>query len=219
MLITKIENTVDVITNSLDLAEKKNNLNKVRNLSKFLLEIYQLQKDISSLQKEFFNRDITVSIDVNVKSFSFKMKQLSDLIEQGTIPTEREYMDIKSGLVNSKNKLTSYWKEMVSERTKPVIELLTIVKDLLENDNQPTFIINKLNNLVLVQPSTRSFVELENLISLGTEILSYLHLNDTIIEFLQKVFDNKATVSDLSPQVLLWLKENDLKDALKLRFS
>ncbi|HEO8419780.1 TPA: hypothetical protein VBX77_001752 [Yersinia enterocolitica] len=219
MLLTKIDNTVDVITHSLDLAEKKNNHNKVKNLSKFLLEIYQLQKDLSSLQKEFSKRDITVSIDVNVKFFSIKMKQLSDLIDQGTIPTEREYMDIKSKLVNSKKKFTECWMELVKERIKPVIELLTIVKNLLGNDNQPTFIINKLNNLVLVQPSTKSFVELENLISQGTGILSNLHLNDTIIGFLQKVFDNKATVSDLSPQVLLWLQENDLNKALKLRFS
>lgn len=219
MLLTKIDNTVDIITHSLDLAEKKNNHNKVKNLSNFLSEINQLQKDISMLQKEFSKRDIEVSIDVNVKSFRIKMKQLSDLIDQETIPTEREYMDIKTSLVNSKNKFTETWKEMVKVRIKPVIELLTIVKNLLGNDNQTTFIINKLNNLAIVQPSTKSFVDLEELISQGTGILSNLHLNDIIIEFLQKVFDNKASVSDLSPQVLLWLQENDLKDALKLRFS
>ncbi|ULT59600.1 hypothetical protein L1999_14200 [Neobacillus drentensis] len=219
MLLKKIDNTVDIITRSLDLAEMKNNNNKVKNLSKFFSEINQLQKDISSLQKEFSKRGLIVSIDLNIKLFNIKIKNLTDLIDHGTIPTEREFIDIKNSLVNSKYKFTENWKEMVRERIKPVINLLTIVKDLFWNDNQAIFIIKKLNNLYSVQPSTKSFDELEDLISQGTGIITNLHLNDTIIEFLQKVFDNKATVSDLSPQVLVWLEENDLKDSLKLSFS
>jgi hypothetical protein len=218
MLLMKIDNTVDIITQSLDLAEIKNKNVKIKSLSKSLSEIYQLQKEIINLEKEFLERAIHVDGKLKVKSYKIKIKQISDLIDSGIIPFDRELNELKSDLMNYKNQFTECWKAMVNENIKPVINLLTIVKSLVKNDNQPTYIINKFNQLVTVQPSNKHFSELDNLIKEGKGILTGLHLNDSIIGFLEKVYRNQATVADLNNEVLSWLKENDLRDSVKLSF-
>jgi hypothetical protein len=218
MLLTKIDNTVDIISRSLDLAEIKNKNTRILSLSKSLLEIYQLQEEISMLQKEFSKRGINVTRELNVKSYKAKIKQITDSIDSETIPFDRELTELRTGLMKYIDQFTDYWKTMVKEKVKPVINLLTIVKELVRHDNQSIYIINKLNNLSLVQPSTKNFLELDNLINQGTGILLSLNLNEDIIGFLEKVFHSQATVGDLTPEVFSWLQENDLKDSVKLSF-
>ena len=44
------------------------------------------------------------------------------------------------------------------------------------------------------------------------------NLDDEVENFINKVKIQKATVSDLTPHILKWLKANDLMNTMKVRF-
>ena len=50
------------------------------------------------------------------------------------------------------------------------------------------------------------------------QLITNLGLNQGIISFLQNVNQGKATLADLTDDVLAWIKEEDLETKIKLSF-
>lgn len=55
-------------------------------------------------------------------------------------------------------------------------------------------------------------------VSRGKDIVDNLHLDEEVEKFINKVKMQKATVSDLTPHILEWLKDNNLMNTMKVRF-
>ena len=45
-----------------------------------------------------------------------------------------------------------------------------------------------------------------------------MKLTDTTVEFLKKVIDKKATLEDLTEEVMVWLKKEGIMNKVKISF-
>lgn len=63
--------------------------------------------------------------------------------------------EIKEGLLRKFKKIDEQWKAVVREKVTPIINLLVILKKLLENDSQIITVINNLNNLQAKKPEVK----------------------------------------------------------------
>ncbi|WP_088102999.1 hypothetical protein [Halalkalibacter urbisdiaboli] len=219
MLLNKIDETVDLITTGLNLNDIKQNNRQVENLSKFLDDIYLVGLRANELRMEFLKRDIQIDFPFKSKGYSRKLKQLTETIESGTIPTEKEIAEIKLGLTNYLENLEVKWKEVASEKITPIINTLLILKDLLKHEQQVGVLIKNFKSLLESRPDEKSFGQLEQGISQGNSIISNLNLNNDIIQFLEKVYKAEATVQHLTPEVLEWLKSHKLLNDLRISFK
>ena len=218
MLLKKIDDTIKVISSSTDLEELKNNNKRVINLSKTLSEIYYLEQKVIDLQKEFNSRDLLIENSLNIKTYKNKLKQLTELIESGTFPTDKDILEIKYGIQQLLTNITNSWSDLVLRTIKPIIDLLDILKNILGDGGQASNVIRNLKHLSEIEPDGKSFMVLDKWLREGNAIISNLHLNDEINKFFEKVYLDKATVIYLTPGVLDWLKFNNLMESLKLNF-
>ncbi|WP_227939017.1 hypothetical protein [Alkalihalobacillus deserti] len=216
MLLNKIDETVDVITHSLELNDIKQNNRRVETLDRFLDDVYSLGAKANALKTEFLKRDIRLDTSIKSKSYSKRLEQLTATIDSGTIPTEKEIMDIKVGLTDYLENLEVAWRKIAAEKINPIINILEILKDLLKHEQQVGVLIKNLNVLLERKPDEKSFTQLEHSISQGNSIITSLNLNNDIIQFLEKVYRSEATVQHLTPKVLEWLKHYKLLNVLSI---
>lgn len=52
----------------------------------------------------------------------------------------------------------------------------------------------------------------------GKQIVNGLHPDDETEKFINKVKLQRATMADLTPHILQWIKDNNLMSTLKVRF-
>lgn len=52
----------------------------------------------------------------------------------------------------------------------------------------------------------------------GKGLIDGLHLDEEIERFILKVRSQQATIADLSPHIMEWLKKNNLTGKIKVRF-
>ena len=77
---------------------------------------------------------------------------------------------------------------------------------------------SRIGNTVNGDPSPASAKKLSADVAQANVIISKFSLKPEIEAFLKKVAAKKATVSDLSPEVLNWLSDQKLLEKLKLSF-
>lgn len=67
-------------------------------------------------------------------------------------------------------------------------------------------------------PSIKAAKSLVSDVTEAKQITEEFSLNPEIEDFLKKVSSQRATVNDLTPNVLIWLKGKNLTGKLKIRF-
>ena len=72
--------------------------------------------------------------------------------------------------------------------------------------------------IVAGDPSIKAVKSLVTDVAEAKQITEEFSLNAEIESFLKKVSSQSATVFDLTPNVLAWLKEKNLTSKLKIRF-
>ena len=77
---------------------------------------------------------------------------------------------------------------------------------------------DNITKTVAGDPSIRAVNNLVTDVAEAKRIAEKFSLNPEIEDFLKKVSSQRATVLDLTPNILTWLKEKDLTQKLKIRF-
>ena len=113
--------------------------------------------------------------------------------------------------------LTVEWKEYHAHKTSSIKEILSIARTL--SGNEATSLINDINAASGWDSSTKSIIRMTDAITEADELIGRLELNDSIVEFLKKMIDHKASLEDLSSEVLDWVKKEDLEKRVKLSFG
>ena len=136
-------------------------------------------------------------------------------LEAGTVAALKTAVDLCRNLTESK------WKAVAEERSRATIEALTSLKVLLTDKKAADDILDYLNTAVVTMPTSGKGLDtFSTRLSSGKKIIDDLHFTSDkeIRAFVDKVRGGKATIGDVTPKVLDWLKENHLTDKIRLSF-
>lgn len=126
---------------------------------------------------------------------------------------------LKNAIDLCKTSTESAWKAAADKQCMTVIGSLRSLKSLLPNKKEADELLESLGNAKAKMPtSAKGIDDFLGKVTRGKEIVDGLHLDDEVENFINKVKIQKATVSDLTPHILKWLKANDLMNTMKVRF-
>lgn len=114
--------------------------------------------------------------------------------------------------------VTAYWKQVAKDFSSGATNYLVILGNLTANPKQAEELIEKIRNAQNSAPSPKSIdIFVQNVHSAQTMVDQY-KLSPDIQEFLLKVKLKTASIEDLTPEVIEWLKENKLMKKLLISF-
>jgi len=126
---------------------------------------------------------------------------------------------LKNAIDLCKTATESAWKDAADKQCTTVIDSLTSLKSLLPDKKEADDLLEALGNAKVKMPSSAKGIDdFLGKVTRGKEIVDGLHLDDEVERFINKVKLQKATVNDLTPHILEWLKANDLMNTMKVRF-
>ena len=98
-------------------------------------------------------------------------------------------------------------------------DYLSMIANLTPDPKGSRELAERINKSTNDPPTIKSINQLVKDVTQAKQITDAFSLNPNIESFLRKVSKQQATVLDLTPEVLTWLKEKKLMDKLKIRFS
>lgn len=110
------------------------------------------------------------------------------------------------------------WKDAASTYAKGSTGYLSLIGSLTDNPKQARELVETINKAVEGSPSINSISKLVSDVAVAKKIIDSFSISPKIESFLKKVSNQQATVADLTPDVIEWLKEKRLMGKLKVRF-
>lgn len=95
---------------------------------------------------------------------------------------------------------------------------LSMIGGLSSDPKRAKELADNITKTVASDPSIKAIKSLVADVAEAKKITDEFSLNPEIEDFLKKVSSQRATVFDLTPNVLTWLKEKNLTGKLKIRF-
>ena len=116
----------------------------------------------------------------------------------------------------SQLKLT--WKTAAERYSEGTKGYLSMIGGLSSNPQRARELADNISKSASSDPTTKSINSLVSDVAEAKKIVEAFSLNPEIELFLKKVSAQQATVVDLTPNVLAWLKEKNLTSKLRVRF-
>lgn len=110
------------------------------------------------------------------------------------------------------------WKQSASNYANGVVGYLTMIGGLTDNPKQASELVEQINKSITDDPSIKVISKLTADIAEAEKIIDEFSLNAEIECFLKKVSSQRATIADLTPDIIAWLNEKKLMHKLKVRF-
>ncbi len=222
MILNKLQSANSIIMDSVNASNNKHAAETFKNqlisLSVLTAQLEQLLNLIDYVQAKgitpsIMSPEIKESLQAAVDSCG--EKTYSHALDAGTVAALKNAADL------CRNAFNSIWKEAADKKCSSIIESLASLKSLLADVKDADKLIAALCTAKENAPSSKNDVDvfLDN-IERGKHIIEGLHFDsdNEVKSFIEKVRMQKATVVNLTPHVLEWLKNNHLSDKIKLRF-
>lgn len=112
------------------------------------------------------------------------------------------------------------WVEYYIKATSNILSLLETVKRILPNEDKAKFAANKIKKASTWNTSIENYNYLKQGIAEADQILNDLDLDEDsdILAFLKRVSEGKATILDLTDEILAWIKAENLADKMFINF-
>lgn len=220
MLLNRLKKTNEL----LSLKEENNQVENRQN------DIERAKKKISDIKNTLDKYSISIKNLKKTYGESFDYSDLSalySLVDTLENDFKNDYIDMN--LIDKINKqvndlessLKEKWKDFYKERTTSIRSTIDSTKNLVpQNDNVNT-VLNALNPNKSYWPVSQRNVDIiESNINTAKNIVNNLGLeNDSIKKFISLISSNKATIVDLTPEILEWIKDKKLEDKISLNFK
>lgn len=222
MLLNKLKNTESIILEAREL----------KNIDENLKECNQLNLSITKNKRiilNFINSEITL---VNENPNYFEQPDLEKIKER----LEEIIEKIGNGLFSDLNALNfivetikakdsglrNLWKNYLYDvkKVNDNIKTLECLRNLYIDKTEINKIIVSLNSYENKWPINNEVLDnLNSDLNQSKKKIKDLKLNEDIEEFLKMVMKGTATISDLTEDILLWIKSNQFEEIIKLKFS
>lgn len=110
------------------------------------------------------------------------------------------------------------WKEIALKYSEGPKGYLSMIGSLSNDPKRAKELADNIEKTVAGDPSIKAVNSLTFDVVEAKQIIDEFSLNPEIEEFLKKVSLQRATVLDLTPNILTWLGEKNLTSKLKIRF-
>lgn len=112
------------------------------------------------------------------------------------------------------------WTEYYSKATVNILSLLDTVKGIIPDENKAIYATNKIKKASSWNTSINNYNYLKQGIAEADKILDDLGLDEDseILTFLKFVSEGKATIMNLTDEILAWIKTEKLEDKLYINF-
>lgn len=112
------------------------------------------------------------------------------------------------------------WTEYYANSTTNILSLLDTVKGIIPDENKAVYATNKIKKAASWNTSIENYNYLKQGIAEADKILEDLDLDEDseILAFLKLVSEGKATLCDLTDEILVWLKSEKLEQRISIKF-
>lgn len=112
------------------------------------------------------------------------------------------------------------WEEYYVKATANILSLLDTVKEIIPDQSKAIYATNKIKKAATWNTTVDNYNYLKQGIAEADKILEDLDLgkDSEILAFLKLVSDGKATISNLTDEILVWIKSEGLADKIKVSF-
>lgn len=189
---------------------------QVITLSQYTSQLEQLLNLIKAMQKK----------KISSKIFTVEIKDsLQEAVDTCGQKTKDHTLDVsavtalKNAIELCRKNVDIIWKEAAIDLSNDVENSLTSLKGLLQNKQEAEDLLEALQKAKVSIPRSSKAIDifLEN-VKRGKGLIDGLHLDEEAEKFIGKVRNQQATVADLSPHIMDWLKENHLTRQIKVIF-
>lgn len=111
------------------------------------------------------------------------------------------------------------WKDAANNLSESVSSSLSSLRSLLSDKKRADELLEAIDKAKVKMPTSAKEIQVfvDN-IEDGKNIIESLHLDEEDEKFIEKVRFQKATIADISPHIMQWLKDNNLMKSMKIRF-
>ena len=110
------------------------------------------------------------------------------------------------------------WRDAAQKYSDGSKGYLSMIGGLSNDPKRAKELADNITQTVAGDPSIKAVNRLVSDVAEAKQIADKFSLNPEIEDFLKKVSSQRATVLDLTPSILTWLKEKRLTSKLKIRF-
>lgn len=112
------------------------------------------------------------------------------------------------------------WLDYYQGATAHIISLLEIVKGILPNEDRVKYATNKMRKAASWGKTADNYRFLNEGLADAEKILKDLDLDEDsdILAFLKLVSEGKATIRNLTDEILVWIKAENLEDKMHIGF-
>ena len=125
---------------------------------------------------------------------------------------------LSSTVKAAENEVSQVWKAKATSYTEGAKGYLSLIAGLTVDPNGARMLASRISNICNESPTAKSVQTLLTDVSKAKEIIAHFSIEPEIEIFLKKVSTQQATVSDLTSEVLSWLKDQGLTGKLKVNF-
>ena len=207
-------------------------------------EIYELEKASNDVQKQEKNdRIFTNVVDENhmvIQAVSNSMvqlgfaissdtrnriigllKSLSDAVSRGMVQ-ESTANYLQKEIFTTKKAILQEWSEYYHKVADQKISMLQTIKGIAPKREKVDYASNKIRFGASWEFKQDNLDKMEKGLHEAEEIIDNLGFGEDgteILDFLKKVASGKASVNDLTPDILKWLTDNNMTTQLSVNFK
>lgn len=220
MILESLKSTNSTISYSVQATSNKQAAkafkDQVITLSQYISQLEQLLNLIKAMQKK----------KISSKIFTVEIKDsLQEAVDTCGQKTKDHTLDVsavtalKNAIELCRKNVDIIWKEAANDLSNDVENSLTSLKGLLQNKQEAEDLLEALQKAKVSIPRSSKAIDifLES-VKRGKGLIDGLHLDEEAEKFIGKVRNQQATVADLSPHIMDWLKENHLTRQIKVIF-
>lgn len=220
MLLNKLRETNEL----LSLKEENNQIEDKQK------EIQRAKNRVSDIKSTLNNYSTSIKNLKKTYKENFDYSDLSDLYRLvDTLEKDFNNNYIDMSLIDKINKyidslesaLKEEWKDFYKARTTSIRNAVDSTKNLVPQNDDVSIVLNALNpNHIYWPVSERNINIIEGNIVTAKNIVNDLGLdNDEVKRFIALISSNKATIADLTPDILEWIRDKKLEDKIGLTFK
>lgn len=194
----------------------KNFKNQIVELSKYTAQLEPLLNIIVAMQEK----------NITNKAFTSEIKNaLQKAVDNCGEKTNDHTLDVgtvdalKNAIGLCKKTAETAWKEAAEQMAGEVERSLSSLKSLLSDKNEADELLSALRSAKVTIPGSPKVIDSFNEnVRRGKNLVDGLHLDKEAEIFVNKVKSQHATVADLTPHIMDWLRDNNLTRQIKVKF-
>lgn len=227
MILDLIEKTHIQLQAYIQAQAQKNQQEAIQNTCS---EIIKLEKELDNflkayqLRKHFLSDDIIQSTKEDINNIKKLLQESeTDFSENKNYKQSITLGAIQKSIETAKNNIRRAWMIYVQQQIQPYQELARIADTLpqmKEKTGQIESLIQQLEGIAKKLPNKNTWSEFESKKQQLAILLDNLHgLGEEKRKFLEMVRSMRASVADLTPDLLKWCNEQDISSSLVVRFK